>query len=152
VTGWFLDASVLLASEDRDDANHAEARRLLEGTDPLATLDLAFYEVTNVAFMVWNDVAAARRLHGLIAAVADDGGLVRAAPSLLEAASELALTHGISAYDAAYVAAASAARATLVSTDVRELVARGLARLPADAVAPARPYAGNGSCSRVPAM
>jgi len=30
-----------------------------------------------------------------------------------------------------------AARATLVSTDLRDLVARGLARLPADAVAPA---------------
>jgi predicted nucleic acid-binding protein len=137
VTGWFLDASVLLASEDPDDANHADARRLLEGTDQLATLDLAFYEVTNVAITAWNDVAAARRLRGLIAAVSDDGGLVRADPALLEAATELALTHGISAYDAAYVAAASAARATLVSTDARDLVARGLARLPADALAPA---------------
>ena len=137
MTGWFLDASVLLASEDPDDANHSDARRLLEGKDQLATLDLAFYEVTNVAITAWNDVAAARRLRGLIAAVSDDGGLVRADPALLEAATELALSHGISAYDAAYVAAASAARATLVSTDARDLVARGLARLPADALAPA---------------
>jgi predicted nucleic acid-binding protein len=137
VTGWFLDASVLLASEDPDDANHSDARRLLEGKDQLATLDLAFYEVTNVAITAWNDVAAARRLRGLIAAVSDDGGLIRADPALLEAATELALSHGISAYDAAYVAAASAARATLVSTDARDLVARGLARLPADALAPA---------------
>ena len=137
MTGWFLDASVLLASEDPDDANHSDARRLLEGKDQLATLDLAFYEVTNVAITAWNDVAAARRLRGLIAAVSDDGGLIRADPALLEAATELALSHGISAYDAAYVAAASAARATLVSTDARDLVARGLARLPADALAPA---------------
>jgi predicted nucleic acid-binding protein len=137
VTGWFLDASVLLAAEDADDASHSDARRLLEGTDQLATLDLALYEVTNVAITAWNDVAAACRLRGLIAAVSDDGGLVRADPALLEAATELAITHGISAYDAAYVAAASAAQATLVSTDVRDLVARGLARLPADAVAPA---------------
>ncbi|MGH9114554.1 MAG: hypothetical protein ACRDWW_01870, partial [Acidimicrobiales bacterium] len=48
-TLWFVDASVLLASEEADDGNHASARQLLTGTDPVATLDLAFYEVTNVA-------------------------------------------------------------------------------------------------------
>jgi predicted nucleic acid-binding protein len=138
VTGWFLDASVLLAAEDSDDANHPEARRLLAGTERLATLDLAFYEVANVAISAWKDMAAARRLAGLIAAVADEGGLVHIEPSLLEAAAQLARTHGISAYDAAYVAAAAAARAPLVSCDVRDIVARGLGRLPADAVA-ARP-------------
>jgi hypothetical protein len=40
---WFLDASILLASEDPDDENHEDSRRLLVGSDPLATLDLAFY-------------------------------------------------------------------------------------------------------------
>ena len=44
---WLLDASVLLASEDPDDAYHSDAGRLLQSGDPLATLDLAFYEVTN---------------------------------------------------------------------------------------------------------
>jgi predicted nucleic acid-binding protein len=135
VTGWFLDASVLLAAEDSDDANHSDARRLLEGPGPLTTLDLAFYEVTNVAIAAWKDIAAARRLGGLIAAVADDGGLHRVEPSLLEAAAQLAQAHGISIYDAAYVAAAKAARAPLVSCDVRDIVARGLGRLPAAAVA-----------------
>ena len=136
MTRWLLDASVLLAAEDRDDASHADARRLLEGTGRLATLDLALYEVTNVAIVAWKDAAAARRLRGVIAALADDGGLVRAEPSLFETAAELAHVHGISAYDAAYVAAAAAVRAELVSCDVRDMVARGLARLPADAARP----------------
>lgn len=46
---WLLDASVLLASEDRDDANHRDAVRLLSAPAPLSSLDLAHYEVANVA-------------------------------------------------------------------------------------------------------
>jgi predicted nucleic acid-binding protein len=140
MSGWFLDSSVLLAAEDADDANHAAARELLAGSAPLATLDLAYYEVTNVAIAAWNSSAAARRLRGVIAAVADDGGVTRCDPVLLEAAGALALTHGISIYDAAYAAAATAAGAQLVSCDVRDLVARGLALLPANAVATTSPH------------
>ena len=44
----FLDASVLLAAEDCEDANHRPAAALLRG-GALATLELAAYEVTNVA-------------------------------------------------------------------------------------------------------
>ena len=79
------------------------------------------------------DAAAARRLRELIAAVSDDGGLIRADPALLDGAAQLALEHGISVYDAAYVAAARAARARLVSCDVADLVSRRLAVLPAQA-------------------
>jgi predicted nucleic acid-binding protein len=138
VTIWLLDASVLLACEDADDTHHAAARQLLTGPDSLATLDLALYEVTNVAVSAWKDHTAARRLCGLIGALAGDAGMIRAEPSLLEAAADLALTHGLSAYDAAYVAAAAAAGARLVSCDVRDLVSRGLAELPSDAVAQIR--------------
>ena len=129
---WVLDASVLLASEDSDDHGHRDARRLLGSRDPLATLDLAFYEVTNVAVRVWRDPSAARRLRDRVAAVADDGGIVRASAALLAAAAALADEHGISVYDAAYVAAARAAGGQLVSCDVPDLVSRGLARLPGD--------------------
>jgi len=131
---WLLDASVLLASEDPDDVNHGDASQLLEGGDPLATLDLAFYEATNVAIRSWQDHAAAHRLRERIAAVADDGGLVRVDASLIAHAATIAEEHGISAYDAAYVAAARASNGQLVSCDVRDLVSRGLARLPGDAV------------------
>lgn len=130
---WFLDASVLLASEDPNDQNHVEARRLLWGGDPLTTLDLAFYEVTNVAVRAWKDLPAARRIRERVAAVADDGGLVRADAALLADAAALADEHGISVYDAAYVAAARSSNSRLVSCDVRDLVSRGLACLPGDA-------------------
>lgn len=130
---WLLDASVLLASEDPDDVNHGPASHLLEGKDPLATLDLAYYETTNVAIRSWQDHAAAHRLSERIAAVADDGGLVRVDTSLIADATAIAEAHGISAYAAAYVAAARATKGQLVSCDVRDLVARGLACLPGDA-------------------
>ncbi|MCU1495220.1 MAG: hypothetical protein JWO62_2984 [Acidimicrobiaceae bacterium] len=42
------------------DENHGDARRLLGGSDPLATLDLAFFEVTNVAVHAWRDLSTAR--------------------------------------------------------------------------------------------
>ena len=130
---WFLDSSVLLASEDPDDENHRDARRLLGGSDPLATLDLAFYEVTNVAVRAWRDPSAAHRLRERATAVADDGGLVRANAALIADAAAVADEHGISVYDAAYVVAARVSGGELVSCDLRDLVSRGLARLPRDA-------------------
>jgi len=134
LTLWLVDASVLLAREDLDDANHNQAVQLLAGPDPLATLDLAFYEVTNVAVRSWHDELAAGRLCDRISAVADDGGLIRADSQLLANAALIAAEHGISAYDAAYVAAARSASARLVSCDVRDLVSRGLAWLPSAAL------------------
>lgn len=139
---WLLDASILLASDDPADEHHGDSRRLLGGSDPLATLDLAYYEVTNVAVRSWRDQAAAIRLRSRVAAVADDGGLVRAEAQLLDSAAAIAEEHGISVYDAAYVAAARELGARLVSCDVRELVSRGLASLPGDAVQ--RPTEGDG--------
>lgn len=136
MTLWFVDASVLLSTEDPDDEHHVGSVRLLVGREPLATLDLAFYEVGNVAVRAWRDVAAAARLRARVAAIADDGGLVRADVPLLEDASAVAAEHGISVYDAAYVAGAKIAGAELVSCDVRDLVSKGLARLPGDALAP----------------
>ena len=132
MTLWFLDASVLLASEDPDDAHHGDARRLLGSSDPLATLDLAFYETANVAVRAWRDEAAATRLRLRVAAVGDDGGLIRVDAPLLASATAIAEQHGISVYDAAYVSAARSANGQLVSCDERDLVSRGLARLPGD--------------------
>lgn len=127
-----LDASVLLASEDADDDNHEDALWLLSSEQPLATLDLAFYEVTNVAVRAWRDRGAARRLGERVEALADDGGVVRADTLLLSSAAAIAEDEGISAYDAAYVAAARRVDSQLVSCDVRDLVSRGLAVRPGD--------------------
>jgi predicted nucleic acid-binding protein len=133
LTLWLLDASVLLASEDVDDEHHGDAVRLLSDEDPLASLDLAFYEVANVAVRAWRDRAAAERLNERVLALAEDGGLIRADSSLLSVATAIADEQGISVYDAAYVAAARRSGAQLVSCDVRDLISRGLARLPGDA-------------------
>ncbi|HUY30090.1 MAG TPA: PIN domain-containing protein [Acidimicrobiales bacterium] len=132
MTLWVLDASVLLASEDADDENHRDARRVLGGRDPLATLDLALHEVTHVAVRAWRDLQSAHRLRERVAAVAADGGLVRADPVLAAGAAALADGQGISVHDAAYVAAARLSGGDLVSCDPRDLVSRGLARLPRD--------------------
>ncbi len=133
MTVWFADASVLLAREDTEDDQHGAARRLLSGRVPLATLDLAFYEVSNVAVRVWRDVDAARRLRGLVEALADDGGLVRVDATLAAEATAIAEREGLSVYDAAYVAGAQAAGARLVSCDLRDLVSRDLAVTPRQA-------------------
>lgn len=129
---WLVDASVLLAAEDADDDNHDAAVGLLESAHPLLTLDLAFYEVSDVAIRAWHDQEAAARLRDRVAAIADDEGVMRAEPSLLERAERIAAHHGIAVYDASYVAAADASSARLVSCDIRDLVSRGLAVLPAD--------------------
>jgi predicted nucleic acid-binding protein len=129
-----VDASVLLASEDPDDAHHADATRLLEGAEPLATLDLAYYEVAGVALGAWRDASAAHRLRERVAALAEDGGVFRSEVSLLASAAAIAEEHGISPNGAAYVAAARASGSTLVSCDGPELVALGLACLPGTAL------------------
>ncbi len=130
----FVDASVLLAAEDRDDGHHADAAALLRSPEPLATLDLAFYEVTNVANVVWQDRTAGVRLRRRVSLIADDGGLIRIDEALAGSASALATEFGISAYDGAYAAAARLLGATLASCDVRDLVGNGLAELPAQLI------------------
>ncbi len=133
MTSWFLDGSVLLAREDADDDQHEAARELLEGDANLSTLELAYYEVGNVAVRAWRDVPAAARLQGLVAAIAADGGLVRADESLMSHAIRVADEHGLSVYDAAYVAGAARAGLPLVSCDRRDLVNRGFAVTPEQA-------------------
>jgi predicted nucleic acid-binding protein len=56
--------------------------------------------------------------------------LVRVDAELIDGAIEVAREHRISAYDAAYVAAARRHGWTLVSADVRDLVSKGLAVAP----------------------
>ena len=133
VTAWFVDASVLLAREDRDDDQHEAAGQLLAGDSPVATLDLAFYEVGDVAVRAWRDTEAADRLRSLVEALAADGGLVRVDEALTARAVSIANAEGLSVYDAGYVAGAARAGARLVSCDLRDLVSRNLAVTPQQA-------------------
>jgi predicted nucleic acid-binding protein len=133
MTILLLDASVLLAAFDPDDDHHAEARALLEDEEAaLATLDLARYEVANVAVRAWRAPESVAPLLAAIERLGEDGGVVASTAALLTRAAEIAEQHGISAYDAAYVAAGDEAGLRLVSCDERDLVSRGLAALPAE--------------------
>ncbi|HXS45919.1 MAG TPA: type II toxin-antitoxin system VapC family toxin [Solirubrobacterales bacterium] len=134
MTTLLLDASVLLAAFDPEDDHHDPARALLEDDEAtLATLDLARYEVANVAVRAWRAPKSVAPLLAAIERLANDGGVLTSTDSLLARAAELAERHTISVYDAAYAAAASDAGHRLVSCDKRDLVSKGLATLPAQA-------------------
>jgi predicted nucleic acid-binding protein len=94
-------------------------------TGALSTLDLAIYEVTNVAEL-------RIRLRDRMWAIAELGILVRVDQPLAERAAQIAREHDLSAYDAAYVAGAERLGVPLASCDQRDLISRGLARAPAD--------------------
>jgi predicted nucleic acid-binding protein len=128
-----LDASVWLAAFDRDDRFHAAALTLVRSTAVAhGALDLTLYEVANVAVRSWRDQEQGNRVSdAVIVACADR--LVRVDDALLQDAIGIADEHGITVYDAAYVAAARRERCPLVSGDVADLVARDLAIAP-DAV------------------
>ncbi|HUB98573.1 MAG TPA: type II toxin-antitoxin system VapC family toxin [Solirubrobacterales bacterium] len=133
MTTLLLDASVLLAAADPKGNHHGPSRAILEDDKiAVATLDLARYEVVNVAVRGWRAPALAGPLLAVIDRLADDGGVVTSAGSLLSDAAVLAEAHGISVYDAAYAAAAQTAGLELVSCDERDLVSKGLASLPAN--------------------
>jgi predicted nucleic acid-binding protein len=134
VTTLLLDASVLLAAFDPEDRHHEPARALLEDEEAaLATLDLARYEVANVAVRAWRAPESVAPLLAAIEKLAGDGGVFTSADTLLARAAEIAERHTISVYDAAYAAAAEEGGHRLVSCDERDLVSKDLAVLPASA-------------------
>ncbi len=129
-----LDASVILAAFDSQDDYHDAARAVLGETGAtLATLDLARYEVANVAVRAWREPARVATLLEAIERIADDGGVIPSTEALLTRAAELAEEYAISVYDAAYVAAARQGERMLVSCDARDLLSNGLALSPDDA-------------------
>lgn len=133
MTTLLLDASVLLAASRLEEEHHEPARALLgDAATSLATIDLARYEIANVAIRAWRAPELVGPLLAVIDRLADDGGVFASTGSLLNDAAVLAERHEISVYDAAYVAAAGAAGHDLVSCDQRDLVSKGLASLPAD--------------------
>lgn len=128
-----FDASALLATGDPDSPQGEPTRALLRSGRPAATIDLAAYEITNVAARQWRDHAAGQLILRRIWAIEQHGRLVRIDAELAASAADLAEQHGLTAYDAAYVAAARLLGATLVSCDVKDLVEPGFAVLPGDA-------------------
>ncbi len=129
-----LDASVILAAFDSDDEMHRPSQALLADPDvTLTTIDLARYEVVNVAVRGWCELGRVAPPLEAIDRISGDGGVVPSTTSLLSHAAKLADEHTISVYDAAYVAAADQGGGTLISCDIRDLVSKGLASSPASA-------------------
>jgi len=131
-----LDASVWVAAKDGGDRYYEAARRLvLDSSVPVAALDLTLYEVANALGARRGRSSEAVDICRLVTKRCD-GQLLRVDPDLISPALEQAAEHGLTAYDAAYVAAARRHDWTLVSVDVADLVSKGLAVTPDVAVYP----------------
>jgi predicted nucleic acid-binding protein len=132
--GFLVDASVWVAAVTPQHPQHVQASKFLEAGVPTTVLDLTIYEVVNVVARKYRQPEAARRLvRGLL-----DGTRppMRADGELFERGVDLMAEHGLTAYDAAYVAAARRNGWRLVSLDVRDLVSKGLAVTPDAALYP----------------
>jgi predicted nucleic acid-binding protein len=130
-----VDASVWGALAEPGGRFHAKARELLVDSDAsVGALDLTFFEVANAVGVKMRQPKRAHWLHDLVATKCS-GRLVRVDPRLVGDAVEVAAQYGLTAYDAAYVAAARRYGWTLVSADIADLVSKGLAVTP-DAVYP----------------
>lgn len=130
---YLVDAGVWVAAGDpRDRFSSASREVVLAFERPLAALDLTLYEVANVAVREKRPEMARHLVRTIVTRCGD--GLVEIDEGLAIAAAELAAEHGLSVYDAAYVAAARRHDWTLVSTDLRDLVSKGLAVTPDAAV------------------
>lgn len=125
-----VDASTWVAASDQDDRFHAAAAALVLAIErPVAALDLTLYEVANALGVRRRRPDNAVYLNRLIVERCGRD-LVAVDLDLIGAGLELSAEHGLSAYDAAYVAVARRNEWTLVSADIRDLVSKGLAVAP----------------------
>jgi predicted nucleic acid-binding protein len=130
LTALLLDAGVWIAAKDRED-RYFEAARLLavDAAKLVAALDLTLYEVANVIGARKQRSDDATDLCRLISTRCA-GHLIAIDAELIHRTVDIAVEHGLTAYDAAYVAAARRHGWTLVSTDIVDLVSKGLAVAP----------------------
>jgi predicted nucleic acid-binding protein len=127
---FLLDASVWIAAKARTDRYFDSARALVVDAEcPVAALDLTLYEVANGLGARQGRRHEAVELCRLVAGRCGDSVLA-VDPKLIDTALVIAAEHGLTAYDAAYVAAARRYGWALVSTDIAGLVSKGLAVAP----------------------
>jgi predicted nucleic acid-binding protein len=132
--GFLLDSSVWVAARSPKEP-FAEASRelVLDGGRRTAALDLTLYEVANAIGAKRGDaLGAARACRSIELRCGRD--FVRVDAGLMEATADLAVEHGLTAYDAAYVGVARRYDWQLVSTDIEDLVSKGFAITPDAAV------------------
>jgi predicted nucleic acid-binding protein len=95
----------------------------------LGAIDLTLYEVANAVGVRDRNPDAARALIRILQRRCRNR-IVALDVELFEVTLEVAAEHGLSAYDAAYVAAARRTGWQLVSIDICDLVSKGLAVTP----------------------
>jgi predicted nucleic acid-binding protein len=129
-----LDAGVWVATVISDERFELASRELLaDASRTIGSLDLTLYEVANA-------VGSKRGKLGTAVSVCRTverrcrQTMVRIDSGLIESTIEVASAYGLTAYDATYVAVARRHDWTLVSTDIRDLVSKGLAITPDAAV------------------
>lgn len=131
-----VDASVWVtlvepASPHRD----VTASMIRDRASSLNALDLTLYEIANAVGAKRGDPGTAGKLLRLLHVSCRDR-VLSVERDLLEAALEIAAEFGLTAYDAAYVAAAKRYGWQLVSVDIADLVSKGLAVTPDAALYP----------------
>lgn len=131
-----LDASVWVASGAPANRWHEAANGLVRRPPvPLAAIDLTLYEIANAVGVRDGRPDAAGSLARVLQRRCKNR-IVALDAELLDAGLELAAEYDLSAYDAAYVAAARHTGWQLVSIDIRDLVSKGLAVTPDAALYP----------------
>lgn len=127
---FLIDASVWVLLVDPEDPRHGDAVALIrDRATSLAALDLTLHEVGNAIGVKRGNVREAGNVIRLLLACCRDR-VVAADAELAGSALEIASEHGLTAYDAAYVAAARRNGWALVSADIADLVSKGLAVAP----------------------
>jgi len=131
-----LDASVWVLLVDPADRHHPGAVELIRRqAHSLAALDLTLHEIGNAIGVKRSNPKEAMNVIDLLSTCCGDR-VASADAGLARMALEIAAEHGLTAYDAAYVAAARHHGWTLVSADVADLVSKSLAVTPDAAVYP----------------
>lgn len=131
-----VDASVWVSLAERGSPYlEATASLIRQRAQALCALDLTVYEIANAIGVKQGDASEASRVNRLLFRCCRDRVLAVEA-ELVDSALRVAAEHGLTAYDAAYVAAARRHGMTLVSTDIRDLVSKELAVTPDAALYP----------------
>lgn len=131
-----LDAGVWIDSATPGNRWHEAAQALIrKPPEPVGAIDLTLYEVANVIGARERRPDVARTLTQVLRRRCGDR-ILTLDGGLFESTLDVVAEHELSAYDAAYVAAARRHGWQLVSTDIRDLVSKGLAVTPDAAVYP----------------
>ncbi len=129
-----LDAGVWHDSRNSDSEYHDACRALVVDPDySVAALHLTMYEIMNSLGARDGRSSEAIDMCNLITGRCGHA-IVAPDPMLMRSALAIAGEHGLTAYDASYVAAARRESWTLVSLDIKDLVSKGLAVTPDAAV------------------